>query len=116
MAFMTYCDNKDCRQEMEPVIDKETNIVYCTKCGKEIKSVTDFMKRQMVSLGQVKKVDKRKMAYSIKCGPCGKEGTPKLDPNNKIICCYCGKEFSDLNKPFAEMLKINLRSHKRDQG
>ena len=55
MAFRTFCDNKNCRKEMIPVIDRETNDVYCTECGKTINTVSDFMKRQMVQLNQVRR-------------------------------------------------------------
>lgn len=114
MAFFTFCDNKGCRKNMAPVISKEDNKVYCTECGKEIHTVDNFMKRQMVSLGQVQRAERRKLAWSVKCNECGKEGPPVLDKAGKeLICSYCGKPLKDLNKPFANMVLENLRSQRK---
>jgi ribosomal protein L34E len=117
MAFFTFCDNKGCRKSMAPVIDKETNKVYCTECGKEINTVDQFMKRQMVSLGQVHRAEKRKLAWSAKCNECGKEGPPMLDKEGKeLICSYCNKPMTGLNRPFAQMVKENLRAQRKVQN
>lgn len=109
MAFRTFCDNKDCRKEMEPVIDRESNEVFCTECGKPINTVSDFMKRQMVQLNQVRRDDRRKLAYSVKCPKCQKEGPPILDSEGKnLLCSYCKEPMTNLSKPFAEVIKSNL--------
>jgi DNA-directed RNA polymerase subunit RPC12/RpoP len=114
VAFYTFCDNKGCRKQMAPVIDKETQEVFCTECGKPINCVTDFMKRQMISLGQVKRAEKRQMAWSVACNSCKKEGPPALDKEGKeLVCSYCGASMSHLNKPFAHMVKQNLLAQRR---
>jgi hypothetical protein len=111
MAFQTFCDNKGCRKEMAPAIDKETLKVYCTECGEEINTVSDFMKRQLVSLGQVRRNDKRKLPYAVKCDGCEKEGPPKLDDaGKKLLCSYCDRHLENLSRPFAQMLIETLRA------
>lgn len=121
--FRTFCDNKGCRKENQPVLDKSTGEVLCTECGQPINTVTKFMKAQMVSLGQVRKSEMKKQAWSVKCQHCEKEGPPKLNPEDekdshnqvviKLLCSYCGKDLDHLNKPFAEMIKTNLLAQRR---
>lgn len=123
MAFRTFCDNKGCRKEMEPVLDKSTNEVICTECMQPVNSITEFAKRQMVSLGQVRRSERKKQAWSVKCQKCDREGPPKLnaegekDKNNqtviKLLCAYCSQDLDHLNKPFAEMIKTNLLAQRR---
>jgi len=109
MAFRTFCDNKDCRKEMMPVIDRDTNEVFCTECGLAVNTVSDFMKRQMVQLNQVRRDDRRQLAYSVKCSKCNKEGPPILDEKGKeLLCSYCKEQMVNISKPFAEVLKANL--------
>lgn len=123
MGFRAWCDNKGCHKEMEPVLDKLTNEVICTECDNVINSMTEFAKRQMVVLGQVRRSEQKKQAWSVKCESCKREGPPKLndaderDKNNqvvvKLICSYCGHEHTNINKPFAEMIKMNLIAQRR---
>jgi DNA-directed RNA polymerase subunit RPC12/RpoP len=124
MGFRTFCDNKGCRKEMEPVLDKQTNEVYCTECGKTINSLTDFAKRQMVVLGQIRRADKKKQAWSFKCVECQKEGPPKLNKEgekdakglpigDKLLCSYCEHELTNISKPFAQIILTNLRAQRR---
>ncbi len=124
MPFRTFCDNKGCRKEMEPVLDRQTNEVYCTECGNAINSLTDFAKRQMVALGQVRRAEKKKQAWSVKCDACQKEGPPKLNKEgeknekglligDKLLCSYCDAELKNLNKPFAQIILTNLKAQRR---
>jgi len=124
MGFMTWCDNKGCRKQMEPVLDKDSNEIICTECNQPINSTTDFMKRQMVSLGQVKRADKPRQAWSVKCQACNREGSPELnsadekDANNRVVvklmCGHCKTELTELNKPFAEQVKQNLLTQRKN--
>ncbi len=99
---------------MQPVLNKKTNQVFCTECGKEIHTVDQFMKRQMDSLGQLQKTEKRRLAWSTKCNDCGKEGPPILDKDGKILLCsYCNKPMTGLNKPFEAMVKEHLRGQRK---
>lgn len=123
MGFRTFCDNKGCRKENEPVLDKQTGEVICTECNQPINSMTEFAKRQMISLGQVRRSEKKKQAWSVKCEKCEREGPPKLnkegekDNNNqpvvKLHCTYCNAELTNLNQPFATMIKQNLLAQRR---
>ena len=124
MPFWTFCDNKGCRKEMTPVIDKNTNEVFCTECGQTINSLTEFAKRQMVTLGQVRRAEKRKQAWSVKCESCQKEGPPVLNKDgeknekgllvgDKLLCSYCKVELTNLNKPFAQIILTNLKAQRK---
>lgn len=125
MGFRTNCDidYKDengkpvrCRKEMEVTIDKVTGEVYC-ECGNKMKDqnrITEFAKRQMISMGQVRKSEKKNKAFSVKCKDCEKEGPPVLSKEGgKLLCTYCDKELTNLNKPFAQMLKQTLTSQRK---
>lgn len=109
MGFRTYCTDKACRKEMEPVIDKKSMAVYCTECGSEVANISDFMKRQMVSMGQVRKAERAKHAYAVKCNSCGANDAPKLGKNKEILCSKCG-EVLPVSGPFAEVLRQKMRS------
>lgn len=106
MPFRTFCDNKGCKEEMAPVIDKKTLKVYCSECKEEINSVDEFMKRQLISMGQVRKADETKMAYAVVCPECKEKGTPKLGKKREIICSACEKDITDkLSGPFVQVLR-----------
>lgn len=108
MTFRVFCDQKGCRKEMFPVIDKQGK-VYCTECDAEISNVTQFMKNQMVSLGQVKREQKKQQAFSVKCNSCLKENPPVLK-KNELFCSSCGADMKHLPAPFAHGIKEFLKS------
>jgi len=108
MPFRTFCNSADktCRKEIEPLIDKETHKVYCPECGLEITSVDPFMKRQLISMGQVKTESQEKTPYAVKCPLCGEKKQPKLGKNREILCGACGEDITkSLSGPFVEMLR-----------
>ena len=129
MGFRTSCDAEveddngkivKCRKlnksdDMEPAIDKVTGIVWC-QFGHPLKNqglLTEFAKRQMVSMGQTRKADKQQKAFSVKCKACEKEGPPNLSKDGKKLSCpYCKVELTHLAKPFATMLKSTLAMQK----
>ncbi|MFA5758000.1 MAG: hypothetical protein WC942_01285 [Clostridia bacterium] len=117
MEFRTFCDNKGCRKENRPLVDKNTLIAYCSECGLPINNVSIFMRNQLVSYGQVRKNEKKKLAWSVKCPNCEKEGPPDLDKtNNVLVCSFCKKELDTLSAPFAQMIKLNLQAKRRADG
>jgi ribosomal protein L34E len=117
MEYRCFCDNKGCGKEMRPVVDKATLIAYCTECGKPVNNISIFMRRQMASSDQVRKDEKKKLPWSTKCQSCLKEGPPILDKTgSKLMCSFCGKELTSLAKPFAEMIKVNLKAQRRADG
>lgn len=108
MPFRTFCNSadKNCRKEIHPVIDKETEKVFCPECELEITSVDPFMKRQLISMGQVLKESQEKTPYAIKCEHCGKKKQPVLGQKREILCGACGKDITaSLSGPFVEMLR-----------
>lgn len=109
MAFTTYCTNKGCLKQMEPVIDKATKKVFCTECGGEVENITSFMKNQMVVMGQIKKAIGPKHSWSVKCQECSAEKPPKLGKKNELLCSSCGVELK-VSKPFAEVLRQKLKN------
>jgi len=114
--FTTFCDK--CHKEITPVVDKKTLVAYCTapKCGEPLdeNTVSIFMRRQMLTNGMTRNSEKKKLAWSVKCEECGKEGPPELDDDGqKVICSYCNKELTKLSAPFVQMLKTNLTAMRR---
>ena len=114
MGFLIYCDNKGCGKDQEPVIDVKTDQVFCTECGKEIKSITVFAKKTMKSLGQIKRAAKKQQAFSIKCKACNKENPPKIDDKNKIVCGACNSELTDIPKPFQQVIRNYFKAQRKD--
>lgn len=105
--FEVYCSNKECRQQMQPILDKETDEVLCTECGKTIDSVTPFAKRQMVMLGQTKKSEAKQQAFAVDCPKCGKKAQPKIakiDDVDVLVCAFCTKPL-ELSAPFANSIR-----------
>jgi hypothetical protein len=117
MEYRCFCDNKGCGKEMRPVVDKATYIAYCTECGKPVNNISVFMRRQMVSYDQVRRNEKKKLPWAVKCKPCDKEGPPELSKDGRnLVCSFCGKDLDSLSKPFAEMIKVNLKAQRRADG
>lgn len=124
MGFSIICEKKGCGKSIEPLLDPETNKVYCP-CDDmcEITQLTDFAKRQMVSLGQLKNKTKERKAFSIKCPGCLREATPKLKTDirdekgllqpSQLHCPYCDAQHVHLSPPFAQVLKENLAAQKK---
>ena len=72
--MMLQC-NPRCKQSdgyTEGLLDVEENKVMCTKCGEELKSISDFTKTSMRLNGEVLKTKKKK-AFVFKCLTCNKD-------------------------------------------
>lgn len=106
MGFLIDCDNKGCGKSMEPVLDVKTNRVLCSNCDKEVKSVTDFTKKQMKLLGQIKR-DKTDVPFGIKCQTCEREGAPLIQ-KDKAFCRFCNQPMKNVTSQFIMLLKQNL--------
>lgn len=116
MGFRIYCDNKGCMAEMEPLLDKAIDKVYCSKCNNEIKNITKFAKAQMVSLGQIKRKEQVQKAFAVKCIKCLKEAPPKLDRTGKsLICSSCDKPIENLSAPFAHTIRQYIKTNKNQE-
>ena len=114
MNFLTFCDK--CHKEMSPVVDKKTLVAYCTECDSELSEsvLSPFMRRQMAAHGMIKKANKERLAWSVKCPTCQKEGPPELDKDGKkLVCSYCKAELSNISGPFAQTIKSNLLAKRK---
>lgn len=107
MPFSVWCDNKGCMKYQSPALDTDTNQVLCTECDREIKSITDFAKRQMKGLNQIVK-KKAQSSFAVKCQKCNKQGTPVLIDDE--FCCGACQSVLNLSAPFVLMLKRNLKT------
>ena len=87
MAIFLECDNKGCFKSNAALLDKTTNEVMCAECGKEIKSISPFMKNQLRFSGQCKKSIKTE--YKV-CKHCNKEVVPIIK-KDQAYCGSCGK-------------------------
>ena len=105
MGFLITCDNKGCFESMEPLLDKNTDRVFCTACGKEMKSVTYFAKVQMKSMGQTLNSQKTSQAFSVRCNFCGSVGQPIVAADGKILCSACKSHMDYLSAPFAHTIR-----------
>jgi len=111
MPFRTFCNSTDkkCRQEIEPLINKDTGKVYCPQCELEITSIDPFMKRQLVSMGQVIKESQEKIPYGVQCPSCNKKKQPKIGLKREILCGACDVDITaSLSGPFVEMLRTAI--------
>lgn len=106
MAFLMQCENKDCREHVEPLLDLKTNQAICSFCGEDIKNVTDFVKNQLKFLGQVKKNSSKK-SWAVKCQSCEAQVTP-LQKDGKLYCSECDEELK-VTQQFASLFLANQR-------
>lgn len=104
MAFQTYCNNKGCNKEQEPLLNLDTNEVECSICGKSISTITPFAKAQMKTIGQIKRKVKGSQAFSVECKQCKKTATPKI-VKGKAVCVHCDSVMDHLSDPFVAILK-----------
>lgn len=107
MSIIVSCDNKGCFKSQEALLDTETNEVICVECNKTIKNITTFTKSALKDLGQIKKEDKEKKSFALKCDQCNKTETPIMNKDKQILCGWCKKELN-LSLPYKNMLKNNL--------
>ncbi len=113
MGFLIQCDNKKCREFQEPVLNKETDDVHCSKCDGVIEHVSIFAKRQMRAGGQIKRESVPKQAFSVKCSSCEKIMCPKLHEEEgkraKLFCPSCDVEHTQLSTPYAQTVIAFLK-------
>lgn len=110
MGFSTICTKKGCGKEVEPLLNKADNKVYCP-CSEnhELTVLTEFAKRQMESLGQTTKKKKKTTRFPVKCPSCSRDGTPNLDKvSGDLTCAFCNAPLTNLSAPFVKMLKDQL--------
>lgn len=111
MAYLVYCENKGCGKHQEPALDPDTNEVLCSNCGKDIKSISSFAKRQMKAMGLVKKASPKTQVFSVNCNSCKKTATPSLK-DNKLACSNCSEELKNIPKPYEHAVREYLKTQK----
>lgn len=89
MSFLSNCTNKGCYKLTEPVLDKATRKVYCVECGGEMTGITDFAKRSLETLGQIRREGMKREAFSVECEGCKRIGVPVLQKNGTLACPHC---------------------------
>jgi ribosomal protein L34E len=112
--FRIYCDNKGCGKDMEPLLNVNTGDVECTECGRAIKSITSFTKSQMKAIGQVKRDEKVKQAFSVQCRSCMKESAPKLGSKKEIRCSICDSHLDYLSAPYTHAVREFLLTRQKN--
>lgn len=96
--FSMYCNS--CNKQNEPYLDKDTDIVYCSECDKEM-VVNPFTKNQMRSMKQYR--TSAPSAATISCAKCKK--TTKAVVLNKDLCCgACKQPHEHLTRQFKQIL------------
>lgn len=108
MPFVIQCDNKGCHREQEPLLDVDTNQAICSECNNPITNITDFAKRQMKALGQIKK-SKKEQPFAMQCMSCKKINRPSII-DDKIFCPACTKEITTASRQFIAVLKEALKN------
>lgn len=83
------CDNKGCLKMSNALLNKETKEVICAECKKPIKSVTEHMKRVLISSGQIVRDEDRK-AFTMACLNCNANRQVVLDNKGNTVCHICG--------------------------
>lgn len=110
MPFRTYCQHKECRKEMLPLIDKKTNKVYCGECDLEITTIDPFMKAQLIGMGQVKTANAKKASFGVVCPKCSVKDTPTIK-GDLAFCRGCNTDITaSISKPFILMLKEMVKN------
>ena len=93
---------KKCRGDVEALLDKDTQKIFCKVCDSEIVGISKFIKNMMESYGKVKKNEKF-IQNGVLCRPC-KKNTKPIKKENYFICEYCSKKL-EINPIFEHYLK-----------
>lgn len=109
MSLLKFCQLKNCGKEMEPMIDPDTEEVFCSACGQVMEGINYFTKMSLKTLGQYKRAKNPEEAYAIPCNACKTTARPVIE-NDKVVCAKCKQEHK-LAPVFAQMLKSNLRKN-----
>lgn len=102
MATLT-CTNKGCyKTTSDSLLDKETNEVICSECGKPIDGISEFTKRSMIGLDKVRSKH-TKQAYSVECKKCTRVGQP-IEKDGEFVCFNCEEKLV-ITDYFKKLLK-----------
>jgi predicted RNA-binding Zn-ribbon protein involved in translation (DUF1610 family) len=104
--FLTYCRN--CKADVDPVLNTKSDEVVCPMCGEVLPNMSSFIKIQLKAFGQVKKVEKPKKAFSVKCKKCEAEAPPRVKTKDLFVCAVCGEELI-LMPAFKNLVLENIK-------
>ena len=96
--FSMICQS--CHKQNEPYLDKNTDVVYCSECDKEM-IVNHFTKTQMKFMKQYRVSVPG--ASNVACQECKKTSKP-LIVNKDLICPACKKSHTHLTDYFKKIL------------
>lgn len=85
------CDNKGCLKMSNALLNKETKEVICAECQNPVNSVTENMKRVLLSTGQIVRDEERK-AFTMACRTCNANRQVVLDDKDNTVCNICGND------------------------
>lgn len=104
------CDVKGCRKENESLLDTASNDVYCGECGEVMNNQSEFVKKTLKSLGQIKRSTGKQQAYSVKCAACNREGAPDVNSKRQLVCRGCKVVMTHIAKPFEQLILTALKN------
>ena len=109
------CSNKGCFKTTEAKIDRDTMDVYCDECGKVIENLSDFIKKALVSSGQVLRFAKKK-AFQVFCNNCKQNVDVSLVDGGKggAVCSKCGNDLK-LSQSFLQSIVL-MNEDKDEDG
>ena len=107
--FLNYC--KNCRADVDPVLDTNTDKVVCPVCSTEFTNISPFVKVQLKAFGQTRKADKQQKAFSTKCPHCQVDAPPLAKSKDLFVCSKCGEELN-LSAPFKALVLQNIKVSK----
>lgn len=82
------CDNKGCFKLSNALYDKDSKDVLCQECGKDIKSISDSMRRTLLSFGQVVRTTSNK-GFMMACKKCNANRQVVMDQDKNTLCKQC---------------------------
>jgi DNA-directed RNA polymerase subunit RPC12/RpoP len=104
--FQNYC--RQCKKDVDPVLDTKLNIIVCPDCLEEFKNMSEFIKIQLKTFSQTLKPKKSKKAFSVRCHLCQFESPPIMKSHDLFVCASCGQELK-LTEPFKQLVRENIK-------
>lgn len=110
------CSTKGCMKQTEAKLNRQTGEVICMECGSPITNVSEYIKRVLLSQGQVLRSAEKK-SFQVHCPTCGGKRDVQLVEEGRggAQCAVCGSDLR-LSAAFIHALKTKLEAEKQDSG
>lgn len=110
------CTAKGCMKQSEAKLNKETDEVVCMECGNPIVNVSPYIKRALLSQGQVLRSAEKK-PFQVHCPTCGAKRDVELVEDGKggARCVTCKTDLR-LSSAFIHALKVRMEEEKKQKG